>query len=743
MRIYLKNEWANPITLENSKGIYVGRKDNLLSLQKQLMNRKSSILISGVRGVGKTTLVYKAINDLKDFYQKQKTFIIPITINATSLDFHNTTSDNHLVKQIIKSLYANTTNKTSKLEDLYKKCFVEYLKTEENSIQKQDEKVVETKHQIEWEFILAPFLAALGTFFVITNFNLFLKCIGIILISSNCAPLFVSRTIRRNKMNKKELTAQEIYKRDNSTENLLHDLNEYFRENSDKNNYIFIIDELDKLKNENAINVIKTLKNFLSYSNANYIFISDQELYKKIYEANRQKDIESTLFSHYIFLSESTYTELLEYLKQITDTSETIQEDLLKYYNYILYKANLDFFELKKLIDGLHHFSEDGKEYIDCDEFQQTELSIDIERKNNIVQIVYQILERYNYTQPMQQQRNQDNQETIFKFLNEYYNLDYSYDLNKNAVSFPNEKDIPPFNDTNEKHIFALLESLTRFNILEKTIVNASTPNLYNYKWTGQICPNTVIKLNELLPEEQKFVKLYTQYIQLVGDIFDLTNNTKNKTNHIEIKSGEDCSSITAVSSYNDYNTNKDTYMKLTKGRIPEKISIDVLTKSITLLTNNTQKIYDQKLRICSEIVFSRILLDGKKKVSINQQNFGQLLLLSTITQLRSKIISIPNFVIYKNDNSKQIVVTLDFDYNSLSDEIKKQMDEQKHTIYFFNIITKPELNKTLDYHLIETDKKGNEKTVIRLINDNYFIYEFNEDFWTILPIIEKLNKYI
>ncbi len=234
MKIYLKNEWATPITLENSKGIYVGRKDNLLSLQKQLMNRKSSILISGVRGVGKTTLVYKAINDLKEHCKNNNKSISPITINATSLDYDKNDSDNYLVKQIIKSLYANSTNKTTKLQDLYKKCFVEYLRTEENSNQEQDEISVESKYQIEWEFILAPFFTALGTFFVITNYNLLLKCIGLILLASNCAPLFISRTLKRNRLNKRELSAQEIYKRDNSTENLLHDLNEYFKENSEK-----------------------------------------------------------------------------------------------------------------------------------------------------------------------------------------------------------------------------------------------------------------------------------------------------------------------------------------------------------------------------------------------------------------------------------------------------------------------------------------------------------------------------
>lgn len=107
---------------------------------------------------------------------------------------------------------------------------------------------------------------------------------------------------------------------------------------------------------------------------------------------------------------------------------------------------------------------------------------------------------------------------------------------------------------------------------------------------------------------------------------------------------------------------------------------------------------------------------------------------------MRSKILSISNFVIYKNDNSKQIVVTLDFDYNNLSDEVKKQIDEQKSTMYFINIVTDEKLDKPLKYNAVEKIKKDVEKSITKTVTENYFIYKFTNDFWSIIPIIDQLN---
>lgn len=63
MKLFLKEDWDIPIQIpltKNNVGYFIGRKKELFSLFNELSRRKTgSILISGYRGVGKTSLVYK------------------------------------------------------------------------------------------------------------------------------------------------------------------------------------------------------------------------------------------------------------------------------------------------------------------------------------------------------------------------------------------------------------------------------------------------------------------------------------------------------------------------------------------------------------------------------------------------------------------------------------------------------------------------------------------------------------
>lgn len=339
MKIYINKNWATPTTLENDNGIYVGREDELRLFQTHLSNRNSTILISGVRGVGKTSFVYKAINNLKKQYalQKDKKRIIPVTINATSL-VNDNEINNSVVKTIIKSLYANSIDKQNDkvLQNLYKKCFTEYIKTESVEEKKEEDTVNETKFNIEWQFVFPPVIATIGAIIFISFSNIILKILGGILLSCSTTPFFITKTINNKKTKIKESDASEIYKHDNSTENLLHDLNDYLQKKSEENKFIFIIDELDKIGNENAIKLIKELKNFLNFSSASYVFISDQNLYKEIFTADRNDSINATLFTHFIYLSDSNFFDLFGYLQLITEkyiiNDETYFPKMIKIY---------------------------------------------------------------------------------------------------------------------------------------------------------------------------------------------------------------------------------------------------------------------------------------------------------------------------------------------------------------------------------------------------------------------------
>lgn len=382
------------------------------------------------------------------------------------------------------------------------------------------------------------------------------------------------------------------------------------------------------------------------------------------------------------------------------------------------------------------HSSPDGEEYIDSDEFEQFESENDIKRKNCIVQVLYQVLDCYKFTQSMYQQKNQDNQKYVFDFLEKFYNVDYSYDIATYKITLSAIKENNIQSDTDSKHIFAILESLTRFSILDYD--NVENPR--GYKWSGNLPSNIVdIKINSLLPQEEKFVDLFESYIQLIGDIYDLCNSRDQRLKHKEIKKEEDCTSITSINSYNDYKTNLKTYSTL-KENIPGKVSIDIINNGINLFETVLDTILRKKcLAICSEIILNRINIENLKKTTISDQNSIPQLLVTT--QLRKQLYGKPNYIIYKPDFSKQIIVTKDFDYNGLSDEVKKQIDEQSQTLYIINIITDNALNKPLTYEKTSIGKRDKEIKEIISVEKNYFKYIYDENYWSIIPILQKLTE--
>jgi Cdc6-like AAA superfamily ATPase len=68
-----KGNWSKAINIDDSDGVFCGREKELQQLQSFLINNNSgSILISGLRGVGKTTFIYKTIQNLKLYYGRQQ-----------------------------------------------------------------------------------------------------------------------------------------------------------------------------------------------------------------------------------------------------------------------------------------------------------------------------------------------------------------------------------------------------------------------------------------------------------------------------------------------------------------------------------------------------------------------------------------------------------------------------------------------------------------------------------------------
>lgn len=299
MKIVLKRDWDFPISppmnieianLPDAKqrrdmGHYGGRRNELNKFINELLRRpKGSILISGYRGVGKTSFVYKALSELKlkDIDHE----IIIVMLNAAQLDVGQKNNEGidpkKIIENLIRRLYSIT--KDSKLNDELKKdinlLYKKAVASEVNMIERyQDQKNFRLETIQEWnlKFIInnsTSILIATTIFALILQYMAFMafvsKFIPILIALFGSLAFFYAIKTTVSEVESITKSADETYKSDNCIGNLEFDLEElhkklYFGYNK---KILYIIDELDKLESNNGKlnNVDEILKYFKIFS---------------------------------------------------------------------------------------------------------------------------------------------------------------------------------------------------------------------------------------------------------------------------------------------------------------------------------------------------------------------------------------------------------------------------------------------------------------------------------------------
>lgn len=456
-----------------------------------------------------------------------------------------------------------------------------------------------------------------------------------------------------------------------------------------------------------------------------------------------------------MYLSDSSYADLKNYLNKIIqkivnangntiNKKDFADEDKTQFevgLNYILYKSNLDFFDLKKNLDGFSHYDENGECYIDFDDFEEIESSDNaIKTKSVIIQIISEVLKAYNYHQIINQDKNQQSQTILFDSMKKFYSKNISYSTKENSI-YATDNATEKESDTNNQHIYGLLDSLTRFSILE---CDKNEPK--QYKWTGKLPKKLYdLKLTSLLPKEEEFIDKFNEYKDTVNDIDDLISGKVAKKNYTDIVENQDVSNITGVNAFADYANYKNNIESLQKN-VPDNIPLERLESGIKLFESQLKRINENVLAIAANIIKECSKLTSYKLDTINSQHNIPKILPSN-SDLHTQILKIPNKVIYNDEGSKQIIFVKDFDANKLiSNNGKKTLDEQNKTVFLINIITRTELDNNLDYEVTKENrenKKNEEIKKRRSIKQNYFICKFNDDFWVFKDLSEKLNKVI
>ena len=753
MKIFLKKNWAKQITSQDNGDFFCGRQEEVDNLKSYLLNNDSgSVLLSGLRGVGKTTFIYKVLNDLKSTLKGNKK-LVPVLINANRI---NIDDDWDIIKTIIRRLYSsvNKCDDNVDIGKLYKKAQCYYLLTEHHETKSTDEESIseksETKeYKFDWykfilfaTFVVGVFLSSINCYIISPIGKIILLLSGFIAISP------VIKTKKISLMNEKG--AKELYQTDNSKENLESELYSYISKASEKNKIIFVIDEIDKLEQGKQIEIIKKFKNLFTMSCANYIFITDQKLYRDIVDKKREENIESTFFTHLVFLPDVSYSDLKKYIENITEFIELngsrinskeqifLESEYKLLVDYLLFISNFDFYDLKKNIHGICKYHNDQTPYIDSESIYEMDSRITIYEKAMLAQIIGGVLNVYNYHAILKLNENQKSSDAIFNFFRENFHANIlSYDKGKKSISVSKQSQPQNFQDTEDMHLYAIFETMLRYGLLDSSGPNNN--KLPYLIWRQEISPYEVVNMHELLPEEKVFTENFNLFVKTINQIDSLYLKDESLMNQNIIKN-DNSSKITGVNGVNIYADCSQNYCKLKK-KIPEHILFDKLKQQKEYIIASLSTLNANVLQIGANILAKFIDISGINCSTIanNASVF------SSIPSLRKTFSNKKHFTLCAPDLSKQILVVKDIDIkNELEPESLKLLKDQEKTIFICNIITDDKLrNQKLDYKYNKKQDNGKEKTFKGEVKDNYFEIVFNNDFMVFKTAAAEINKVI
>lgn len=767
MKIYLKKNWSESIDYENETGLFVGRDKETNHLKLTIINNDSgSILVSGVRGVGKTSFVYKVIQELRSYYKKSKEkTLIPIVISASQLEFTKTDDSElykKLIENLIRRLFASFEHNNEKipgdLEALYKKVQGQYSKRLENynssSLEvenKEEDKEIDRQEITKvfsnesWVLYLKIFFSILGGGLVFITDLMWLKIIGIsLLIIPNVSLAHIQQKILyllKTRKASKKLTARELYEEDNSIGNLEFDLDKFLDINFIKYKFLFVIDELDKIDEEATFHIIKMYKNLFNLSKSNFIFITDQEAYFTVVKGNPETKVEPTLFTHRYYLNLPDREELVEYMGKIFEKCfldsklvgiEEIPEEAVKdfenFSNYVLYRSKNDLFCLKSEINGLSLFDKNGQ-FVDLNSIKSEEGEFDYDMKWNLGLAIDQIYHLNKSKALINWHKNASKIKNLFNFVYEYYFEDIPFEKLKQE----------------SKAVLNLVEYLKRLEVLEETTYQED-PNEKVLIWTNHI-PAVPESPVDLFESEQDFISSFIEYIETINEIIYLPNASKSlvRKRANKIEEGEDGRELTGINAFNVYEKYRSDFESLHE-QPPRHIAQEDLEQYIAELEEEKKKI--------SSVSF-KVLENALDKINSNEE-FGLVKnksgdrpeLVATILDFKNFLNSKNHWVYYNDQFSKQIILVENLVEAEIDNNIKKAIRAQKDNILVVNLVNQEGLTVPKNFYSEEEyiieNKKGEKVEKIKKVKiTNILNIEFIGSYSIIGKSLKEISEWI
>jgi len=679
LKLKIRPYWDFPQNYNSKEksGIFIGREQEQEKLIDIFTRKKcGSILLCGPRGVGKTTLVYKALKEVRSKEEK----IIPVVLNVSQIEAEIDEKLTHkdILINLIRRLYTAIKKEkssllTEEMEDLYFKSAAKNWQLEkvmeeatEKEIEKQDvERTALT--QLIKQIKQINLLKTIGAIFFILTILLAFKSEIVYTVISGMLGLgsffyediksleirIEVRQIFRRLRRKKDL-AKETYLIDNSVGNLEYELSEVLSELASKNKkqkIIFIVDELDKYSEEpqNILHLIKTYKNLFSLTSALFLFITGSEIYEVLFDIPKHRgsllkddsknniasELYRTTFSEVFYLSRPNYNDISNYLDQILEEKEFEKlkgdKEQLKrweeFKHYLGFESEDDFFELIRLIKNFTKKEKTNKIHL---EITQKDFLDKEKTKAKFHKALFLIYRDSSFSKPTEWAYNES---LYFGLFDVVKILDAS--SSQIQLAFNKEKDEIK---ESQKKLIDVLEKVGAIQVTQRD------DNQVVFSWTHKDF-EIGDTIEGAYPHEEKFIKAFDELLifsQRLVEIFGKTFSTEEESiNWVQ--------SVSGISVASNFNLFKEAKAKINQN---EHLNIEETTKYEEELKNELQNLYKNILGTYVNGLLQ--LLTGAQQGKLDQ-NSNLFSLLDS--EIKEKIKGYSHLIVYKPNLSKQILI--------------------------------------------------------------------------------------
>jgi hypothetical protein len=323
------------------KSSFILRIEDIIKKEKSSQNQEDQLTSSEEQTIKSKELVFVHVNFSR---HESKTFLLRKLIRGLYLEIKDYKSFNNFNNDKIEKPLEE--NNVHYLEDLYEKTFYEtsnnYTKTYKNEIV--------TIFDIDVLSLIKIILPGFFFLFFVSNtiinylpdqliFNIYGSLLTFII--SLLGVFNIKRKIKKSKQVQKDFNRKSMYD-DEIADHHFFKILKALQERDYK--VVFVLDELDKVDDEDIDNLLKEMKPYLVSGEASFITVAGQNLFYKFMQAKSiDDDILSSIFSKFIHVPLFSRIEFQDLFERVMKDRPQFNKDEYKficsYIDYLIFES--------------------------------------------------------------------------------------------------------------------------------------------------------------------------------------------------------------------------------------------------------------------------------------------------------------------------------------------------------------------------------------------------------------------